>query len=214
MRKFVFIFFVLALSFSFAVAQKKAKYSYAAQKKFIPSELGKVYLGMPFDEFAKQIDLSKADVGDTRFEWLSLEIPFEKGNAASLAVKIHGLSEDDKKAILRRETVKKKDEFGNEYETEIDRLIMDKIPAKGFVYAMYVEFKKDFDLKNYAIKTFGTGGDVRKPDDEYRLFDIQWIKKTSDGLMWLVRSFHEGDDRTLQLLGRIDGTEWGLDDID
>jgi hypothetical protein len=91
---------------------------------------------------------------------------------------------------------------------------MDKIPAKGFVYAIYIEFKKDFDLKNYAVKTFGTGGDVRKPDDEYHLFDIQWTKKTSDGLTWLVRSFHEGGDRTLQLLGRIDGTDWGLDDVD
>lgn len=216
MKKFAFILSVLALSFSFAAAQKKPKYSYAAQKKFIPAQLGKIYLGMPFNEFARQIDLSKADVGDTRFDWFLLTIPFEKGNVTGLTVKIHGLSEDDKKTILRRETVKKKDADGYEYDEETDRLLVDKIPAKGFVYAIYVDFKKDFDLKNYAVKTFGQPKpeDIYKKGDEYHFFDMQWTKKTSDGLLWLVRSFHEGDDRTLQLLGRIDGTEWGLDDID
>ena len=88
---------------------------------------------------------------------------------------------------------------------------MEKIPAKGFIYAMFVDFKKDFNLKNYAVKTFGTGGEIRKSDDESHFFDIQWTKKTSDGLTWLIRSFHENDDRTLQLLGRIKGTEWSLD---
>ena len=78
---------------------------------------------------------------------------------------------------------------------------------------MYVDFKPNFDLKNYTVKTYGTGGEVRKADDQYQLFDIQWTKKTSDGLAWLIRSFHEGDRRSLQLLGRIDGTEWGLDDL-
>ena len=208
MKKFVFTLFILALSFSFAAAQKKTKFNYAAQKKLIPAELGKVYLGMPFDEFAKQVDLKNAEVGDTRFEWLQVTIPFEKGNVSKLTVKIHGLSQDGKKAILRRETVKKKDTNGFEYEEEIDRLIPDKIPAKGFVYAMYVDFKPNFNLKNYAIKTYGAGGEVRKADDQYHLFDIQWTKKTSDGLAWLIRSFHEGDSRSLQLLGRIDGTEW------
>ena len=136
--------FILALSFSFAAAQKKTKFNYAAQKNFIPAELGKVYLGMPFDEFAKQIDLKNAAVGDTRFEWLELTIPVEKGNVSKLTVKIHGLTQDDKKAILRRETLKKKDTDGFEYEEEIDRLITDKIPSKGFVYAMYVDFKQRF----------------------------------------------------------------------
>ena len=56
MKKFVFTLFILALSFSFAAAQAKTKFNYAAQKKLIPAELGKVYLGMPFDEFAKQFD--------------------------------------------------------------------------------------------------------------------------------------------------------------
>lgn len=211
MKKFGFILILMLLSFVLSNAQTKTKFNYAAQKNFIPKELGKIYLGMPFDELAKQIDLKNSDVGDTRFDWFLLTIPFEKGNVSGLTLKIHGLSQEDKTKILRRETVKKIDDFGDEYETEVDRLIIDKIPAKGFVYAIYVDFKKEFDLKSFAIKTFGKDGEVRKPNDEYHFFDIQWTKKTSDGLTWLVRSFHEGDDRTLQLLGRIDGTEWGLD---
>ena len=211
MKKFVLVLFIFALSFSFAAAQKKTKFNHAAQKKFIPAELGKVYLGMPFDEFSKQFDLKNAEVGDTRFEWLELAIPFQKGSITKLTVKIHGLTQDDKKAILRRETANKKSDDGYEYDEEIYRLILDKIPSKGFVYAIYVDFKPNFDLKNYAIKTYGTGGEVRKADDQYHFFDMQWTKKTSDNLMWLIRSFHEGDRRSLQLLGRIDGTEWGLD---
>ena len=170
---------------------------------------------MPFKEFAGQIDLKNAEIGDARFEWLSLTIPFEKGNVANLTVKIHGLSQEDKKEILRRETLVKKDTDGYEYEQEINRLIIEKIPAKGFVYAMFVEFKKEFDLKSYAVKTFGQPktADVYKKGDDFHFYDMQWTKKTTDGLLWLIRSFHEGDGRTLQLLGRISGTEWGSDDL-
>ncbi len=203
----------MLLSFTFAGAQAQTKFEFKAQSKFIPKELGKIYLGMPFNEFAKQIDLKTADVGDTRFDWFLLTIPFEKGNVTGLTVKVHGLTQDDKKEILRRQTVREKGDDGFEYEREVDRLIIEKIPAKGFVYAIYVDFKEDFDLKNYVIKTYGTGGDVRQPGDEYHFYDIQWTKKTADGLTWLIRSFHENKDRTLQLLGRIDGTEWGLDDL-
>lgn len=211
MKKFLSLLILALMTISMANAQTKAKYNYAAQKKLIPAELGKVYLGMPLNEFAKQFDLSKADVGDTRFDWFVLTIPFQKGNVNELTVKIHGLTQDDKKALLKRETVLRKDVEGNEYEEETDRLILDKISEKGFVYAMYINFKKDFDLKTYVVKTYGKGGEVRKPDDEYHIFDIQWTKKTGDGLDWLIRSFHESDDKTLQLLGRIDGTEWGLE---
>ena len=63
------------------------------------------------------------------------------------------------------------------------------------------------------LKTFGKNGTVRKSDDKFRFFDIEWTKKTSDNLLWLIRSFHEGEGRNLQLLGRIAGTEWGLDGI-
>jgi hypothetical protein len=214
-KKALLILAILSLSVSIANAQAKTKFSYAAQKRFIPAELGKIYLGMPFNEFAGQFDLKNAEVGDTRFEWILLSIPFEKGSVAGLSVKIHGLTQEDKTGILRRETVKKKEADGYEYEQEVDRLLVDKIPAKGFVYAMYVDFKKDFDLKNYVVKTFGQPkpADIYKKGDEYHFFDMQWTKKTSDNLLWLVRSFHEDDARTLQLLGRINGTEWGLDGV-
>ncbi|MGE3466934.1 MAG: hypothetical protein AB7J13_08375 [Pyrinomonadaceae bacterium] len=188
----------------------QAKFNYAAQKAYIPAELGRVYLGMPFDEFAKAVDLSKSDVGDTRFEWLELTLPVAKGNVESLNVRIQGLSEEDKAAMLKRETVTKKGDDGQPYETEIDRLVMSKIPAKGFVYAMYIVFKSDFDLKSYAIKKYGKG-ETRRSDDEYHFYDTQWTKKTPDGLVWLIRCFHEGKGRTLQLLGRIEGTEWAVD---
>ncbi len=191
-------------------AQTKSKYSYAAQKNLIPAELGKVYLGMPFNEFAKQFDMKNAEVGDTRFDWLEVKIPVAKGNVTNLTVKVHGLESDEKEAILTEETITKKDEFGEEYEETINRLNLDKLTSKGIVYAMYIDFKKEFDLKSYVIKTYGKKGEVRKADDEYHFFDIQWTNKTSDGLDWLIRSFHEGDSRSLQLLGRIDNTEWGL----
>jgi hypothetical protein len=210
--KIVLILAMFILSFININAQQKADFNYKAQKNYIPKELGKVYLGMPFDKFAKEFDLKNAEVGDTRFEWLELKIPLVKGNVENVIVRIHGLTEEDKKAVLKRETVMKKDEAGYEYEDEFDRLLTDKIPAKGFVYAMYIDFKDDFDLKTYVIKTFGKDGEVRKPDDQYRFFDIQWTKKTSDGLTWLIRSFHEGENKSLQLLGRIDGTEWGIED--
>lgn len=191
--------------------QTETEFSYEAQKQFIPADLGKIYLGMPFDKFAKQLDLKKAEVSDTRFEWLELSIPLDKGSVENLVVRIHGLTLDEKKNLLKSEMVEKTDDFGDKYEDEIDRLIVDKIPAKGFVYSMYIKFKNEFDLKDYVLKTFGKDGEVRQADVEYHFFDIQWTKKTSDGLDWLIRSFHESDTRILQLLGRIDGTEWALD---
>ena len=213
-KKVLLILAILSLTVSITNAQA-AKFSYAAQKKFIPAELGKIYLGMPFKEFAGQVDLKNAEVGDTRFDWFLLTIPFEKGNVVGLSVKIHGLTQEDKAKILRRETVKKKETDGYEYEQEVDRLLIDKISAKGFVYAIYVDFKEDFDLKNYVVKTFGQpkAEDIYKKGDEYHFYDMQWTKKTSDNILWLIRSFHEGDARTLQLLGRIKGTEWGLDGV-
>lgn len=216
MRKFLFTLTLLFLCSAVADAQTKSKFNYAAQKKFIPLELGKIYLGMPFDEFAKQIDLKKAEAGDTSYDWLSLDIPFEKGNIAGITVKIHGLTQDEKMQILFQETVKKKDNFGEDYDAQIERVKTDKIPAKGVVYAMYIFYKKDFDLKNHVVKIFGQpkAEDIYKKGDEYHFYDMQWTKKTSDGLVWLVRSFHDGNAKSLQLLGRIDGTEWGLDDLE
>lgn len=204
---------ILVLTFLvFFSINAQTKFNYEAQKKFIPKELGKVYLGIPFNEFAKQIDLKNVEVGDSRFDWLELKIAFEKGNISNFTVRIHGLTQDDKKQILSREKIKEKSESGFEYEREIERLLVDKIPAKGFVYAMYITFRSDFDLKNYVLETYGKDGNVRKADDEYHFYDIQWAKKTADGLDWLIRSFHDGETRSLNLFGRIKGTEWGNDD--
>lgn len=184
-------------------------YKYETQKKFIPKELGKVYLGMPFDEFAKVIDLKTAELGDTRFQWLELKIPIANGPVTRLTVRIYGLSEDDKKSLVKTETVTTKEVDGFEFKKEVEKLVIEKISNKGFISEMYVNFKPDFDQKAYVIKTFGKDGDVRAADDPYRFYDIQWEKKTSDGLGVLVRSFHEDEMRSLHLLGRIPGTEWG-----
>ena len=128
--KIVLILAIFMLSFININAQQKADFNYKAQKNYIPKELGKVYLGMAFNDFAKEFDLKNAEVGDTRFEWLELKIPFAKGNVENLTVRIHGLTQEDKKAVLKRETVMKKDEFGEEYEAEFDRLLTDKIPCE------------------------------------------------------------------------------------
>lgn len=199
---------VAAISVS---AQKTPKYSHAAQARFIPKELGRVYLGIPLRDLAKIYDLSKAEIEDDRFEALSIWIPLDKGNVTGFRIDVQGFDMELRETALRPDTVKRKgSEPGDIYESEIKRPIVDKIPAKAFVYAFYVTFKKEFDLRSFVVKTYGKGN-VRKPDDEYHFYDIEWTKKTSDSLLWLIRSFHEGDDRQLQLLGRIKGTEWSID---
>ena len=199
---------LLAFGVSSASAQKTPKYSYAAQAKFIPKELGRVYLGMPLRDLAKLYDLSKAEIEDDRFEALSIWIPLEKGNIKGFRIDVQGFDMELRETALRADTVMRSGEKADDrYEQNIKRPIAEKIPAKAFVFAMYISFKKEFDLKKYVIKTYGKGN-VRKPNDEYHFYDIEWTKKSTDGLTWLIRSFHEGDDRQLQLLGRIKGTEW------
>lgn len=193
------------LVFSSAQAQKP-KFNYLAQKKFIPIDLGQVYLGMPFKAFAAKIPLKDVEA-DTRFEPLELIIPHKKGNVTGLVVRIHGLSAEEKAAIVKPGKIKDKNDLGEEYERDAELLDVSKIPAKGFVYAMYISFKDDFDLKSYVTKTFGKPGDIYKKGDNGYFYDYQWTKKTTDGLTWLVRCYFE-DRKSLQLLGRIDGTEW------
>lgn len=198
--------FVLA---SAASAQRAPKYNYAAQKKLIPSELGQVYLGMPLRDFAKQIDLSRAEIEDDRFEEFTLQIPLDKGNVKGFTAKVAGFPVEDRGELLSEATVTRKTEDG-EFEIEVKRLILNKIPAGAFVYSFAVTFKPEFDQKAWVTKTYGKGT-VRDPKDEYHFSDIEWVKTTSDGLTWLIRSLHEGNSRTLMLYGRIKGTEWGLD---
>lgn len=195
----------MAFLFSAAHAQKP-KFNYLAQKKFIPADLGQVYLGMPFKQFAAKISLKDVEA-DTRFEPLELIIPFKKGNITGLTVRIHGLSAEEKAAIVKPGKIKDKNDLGEEYERDGELLDATKVPDKGFVYAMYISFKDDFDLKSYVKKTYGKPGDIYKKGDNGYFYDYQWTRKTTDGLTWLIRCYFE-ESKSLQLLGRIDGTEW------
>lgn len=197
---------VVTLLFFSAVNAQKTKYNYLAQKKFIPVELGQVYLGMPFKAFAAKISLKDVEA-DTRFEPLELIIPYKKGNITGLTVRIHGLSAEEKAAIVKPGKVKDKNDLGEEYERETELLDATRIPAKGFVYAMYISYKPGFDLKAHVTKIFGKPADIYKKGDNGYFYDYQWTKKTTDGLTWLVRCYFE-ESKSLQLLGRIDGTEW------
>ena len=207
MKKLVFASLAIAFLTIAAFAQAKPRFNYAAQRKLIPADLGQVYLGIPLRDFAAKIDISKAEADD-RFDWLELRIPFAKGSVTDLTVRVHGLSPEEKAAMIHSVTVKKRSDDGFEYETEVKQPKPGvTILSKGIVYAFYIGFKNEFDLKKFVNSMYGPG-EVRKNDDPYHFFDTQWTKKTPDGLTWLIRSFHEGESRSLQLLGRIDGTEW------
>lgn len=192
--------------------QAKEKFTYAAQKKFIHPDLGKVYLGMPLQEFAKHFDLSKGAVGDPRFRALSISIPVNKANVDKVIIMVEGLEMDGRETYLKDEEIIDKEDPN--FIGRITRLDAAKAPDTGFVYQISVHFKPEFDLRSYVLKTFGKKGSVREPDDEYHFYDIQWAPKTSDGLGWLVRSFHEGDSRILILIGLMKGTQWDPDAVD
>ncbi len=192
-----------------AVAQNRSNYSYAAQKKFIPVELGQVYLGMPFKDIASKFALSKADV-DGRFDFVLVTVPIQKGKVDSFSFKVQGISESDKTDCLRSETVTQKGEFGD-YEEIVGRIIPEKVPKAAFIYEIDVKYNDGFDLYGLVVKTFGPTKDVYKKSDEFYIYDLQWTKTTPDKLVWLIRYFK--DSRTLQLSGRITGTEWSIDDI-
>lgn len=200
---------VLVLA-SAASAQRAPKYSYSAQKKLLPPELGQVYLGMPLRDLAKQIDLSRADIEDDRMQEFTLQIPFDKGNISGFVAKVAGFPYEGRDELLSEATVTRKTEEG-EFEIEVKRLILNKIPADAFVYSLAISFKPEFDQKAWVTKTYGKGT-VRDPKDEYHFSDIEWVKTSSDGLTWLIRSLHEKGERRLMLYGRINGTEWALDD--
>jgi hypothetical protein len=206
MKKLAFASLIVAFIAVASFAQAKPKFNYAAQKKLIPADLGQVYLGMPLKDFAAKIDISKAEADD-RFDWLELQIPFVKGNITSLAVRVHGLSEREKAAMIQTVTIKKRGDNGDEYEADIKQLKAGAELSKGFVYSMYIAFKPDFDFKKYLDGLYGKGNE-RATDDPYHIYDTQWVKTTTDGLVTLVRAFHKDEKKSLQLLGRIAGTEW------
>lgn len=206
MKKLAFVSLVIAFLAAASFAQAKPKFSYAAQKKLIPADLGQVYLGMPLKDFAARIDVTKAEADD-RYDWLELQVPFAKGNVTSLTVRVHGLSMEEKAAILHEVKIKKKYDDGEEYEADVKQIKPGALFTKGFVYSMYVGFKKDLDLKKYLDTLYGKGTE-REASDQYHFYDTEWVKKTPDGLVTLIRAFHKEGARSLQLLGRIAGTEW------
>lgn len=206
--KLIRIFSLFAIVVFCSVAASAQKFNYAAQKRLIPTELGQVYLGMPFKQFAAKIKLDGAEA-DGRFDWLELTIPYKKGNITSLSIRIHGLNSDEKAAIVKKGTIKDKNLNGEEYDRETDLIDVSKIPAKGVVYAMYIGFKDDFDLKKWTAATYGKPSDIYKSGDNGYFYDHQWTRKTTDGLTWLIRSYFK-ETKSLQLLGRIKGSEWDV----
>lgn len=202
----------ILLAGTVVMGQKPPSYRYAPQAKLIPKELGRVYLGMRLRDLAKQIDISQAYLEDVRFEELGLVVPFEKGNINGLHIKVAGVPLEGRDALLTPVKVKMLSDDGKtEYMADVHRPIYSKLPANAFVYAIYITFDPKFDQKSYVKKLYGKGTE-RDPKDPYHFSDIEWNKRTSDGLIILIRSLHEDGMRALQLLGRIKGTEWSLDD--
>lgn len=208
------LFVALAVCVVPLFAQADPNYSFAAQQKFIPKELGRVYLGMPLKEFAKQVDLSLGDIEDDRFDEIRLAVPFEKGNIRRLQIEVGGFPHDGRDINLAPARSKRKNDVGDEFEINVKRLIIDKIPEKAFVYSITVWYEPEYKLYDHVVKTYGKDGDERNPADEYHFYDTQWVKRTDDGLLWLIRAFHKGEDPSLQLIGRIKGTPWSVDDLD
>lgn len=212
-RKFLFVLCCSLLVFAVATpmfGQRAPKYSYAAQSKLMPKDLGKVYIGMPLRDFAKQIDISKSYVEDDRFEELRLHIPFAKGNITSLIVQVAGFPVDGRSGAFSDAKIMRQEDDGEEYELDVKRPIVGKIPASAFVYVYSIGFKSTFDQKVYVTQLYGKGTE-RDPAAQHSFSDIEWVKTTSDGLKWLIRSNHDNGKRNLTLYGRVKGTEWGLD---
>ncbi len=202
-------FLLIAVFVAAAYSQAPKRYSHAAQKNLIPSELGKIYLGMPLKTFAAQFDITKAEANG-QFRNVSAVIPVNKGNVISVYFKIESGDDEEGKALwLLPDKVTRKGEFGD-YEDEISRIDIEKVPKGSFVYELVVEFDEGFDFRNYVIKKYGPSKDVHKPGEVSHIYDIQWFKKTADGLAWMIR-FHENT-RRLQLIGIIKGTEWSNDE--
>jgi hypothetical protein len=194
-------------------AQRAPKFNFASQSRFIPKDLGRVYIGMPLKDFVKQIDVSAADIEDSRLTEIRLYIPFAKGNVTALSVQIAGFPVEGRDEMLSDAKAKRKGDDGEEYEINVKRIRLDKIPSTAFVYVYSISFKPEFDQKAYVAGLYGKGM-VRDPKDEFHFSDIEWVKRSADGLQWLIRSMHENGARRLTLYGRVKGTEWGLDDID
>ena len=133
LKKYAALVSILLLAAGTLVAQTKPVYSFAAQRMFIPSDLGKVNLGISIKAFAKEIDITKGEIDD-RFEGLAIEIPFTKGNISSLTVSVAGLDEADRAALIFEENVTKRGDLGD-YETTVKRI------PRGQVFRAWVRLR-------------------------------------------------------------------------
>lgn len=188
-------------------AQATARYNYSSQQKLIPAELGAIYLGMDLRAFSQKIKIAAAAVED-RFEELTLDIPFEKGNIKKLLVKFTGLTAEQKAALVKTEKIMEKTEYGD-LEKEVKRMVMPAVRAAGKLYEISIFYKDSFDLAKYVVARYGKPGEVYKQGDQYHFFDMQWIKTSADKLSWLIRYYKETN--ALMLAGRIPGSEWSLE---
>ncbi|HUF02731.1 MAG TPA: hypothetical protein VMM38_00995 [Aridibacter sp.] len=119
-----------------AIAQSPGTYRYEAQKAFIPPDLGEVYLGMPFHDFVKKFYIKDAEA-DTRFEFISLNLPFKKGVVDGLTVRVHGFTREQTTAMSKEAEVTVKTDVGDYTRKEV-RIDPSKIDGDGFVYALYI----------------------------------------------------------------------------
>lgn len=191
---------------SIVTAQAKPKYNYASQQKLIPAELGMIFMGMDMKAFSQKIKIDSAEA-EARFEELTLDIPYKKGNIEKLSVKFTGLTDEQKAALVK--TVKITEADG--YEREVKRISVSAIKATGKLYEIDVFYKEGFDLKKYVLSKYGKPGDEYKKGDQYYIFDMQWTKVSTDKLTWLIR-YHE-ETMVLQLAGLIPGSEWDVSGV-
>ena len=188
-------------------AQAATKYNYSSQQKLIPAELGAIYIGMDLRAFSQKIKITAAEVED-RFEELTLDIAFDKGNIKKLVVKFTGLTAEQKTTLVKTEKITEKKEYGD-LEKEVKRIVMPAVMAAGKLYEISIFYKEGFDLAKYVVARYGQPTDVHKKEDQYHFFDMQWVKTSADNLSWLIRYYKETN--ALMLAGRIPGTEWSLE---
>lgn len=189
-------------------ASTQTKYNRKSQEKLIPQQLGKIFMGMDLKAFQQLIPMDSAEL-DSRFEELRvMDIPINKGNIQSIQVKFSGLSMEEKEALQHEVEIIKKVDEAFSYPIKVQRIIANKLPAKGKLYEIYILFKKGFDAEAFVKSLYGPSKDVAKPG-EYYFYDIQWTRRTNDDLGWIIRYFRESN--MLLLASTMPGSEWSVE---
>ena len=170
---------LLLLSLS-VFAQKKKGYNHSAQQDLLPEILGEVYLGMPLTDFADKVDLSKAEVRNG-FGYVNVNIPFEKENAQTLSIKVHGVSGEELEKMKTEKTVLRGEEPYT-YETTVDVVNLDELPESGIVYEMLITYDVEYALKEFCIDQYGPADDEYKEGDDFYICDMEWFKKPMTNL--------------------------------